>query len=204
MLRAYLLPAALATAALAAACNPYDPDLGRTPFKCGSDDPVCPEGYECVMDVCTRSDGADQVDATSSQFSCSDDGSVEGRPGNNDEIARAFVTPIPTMQSYTLVGLAICPTGDKDTFKFSVNQTGLNFEASITSIAGRQPLALRVLNNAGVEITTGTATGGQVVRAELSNRLAVGDYYVQVLSQDGTENNYDLTIKVCSTPLPCP
>ena len=32
-----------------AACTPYDPSLSETPFFCGSGDPQCPDGYQCVQ-----------------------------------------------------------------------------------------------------------------------------------------------------------
>ncbi len=31
-------------------CNPYDPDLGEVPFKCGMTEPRCPEGFACKDD----------------------------------------------------------------------------------------------------------------------------------------------------------
>jgi len=41
-----------------AACTPYDPSLSETPFFCGSADPQCPDGYQCIQQatgsaVCT-------------------------------------------------------------------------------------------------------------------------------------------------------
>jgi hypothetical protein len=198
-----ILPAALAIAALAA-CNPYNPDLGPTPFTCGASEPRCPEGYSCVSGICSQA--GDGVDGSTSAFSCADDGSVEGRPGDNDVIARAFVTPISDMPSYSLRGLAICPGADKDHFKIQIHQSGINFDASVTSMAGRTALSLNLLNSGGTLISSGAPVPGSPQRVELQvpNRLATGDYYVQVQSQDLTENNYDLTIKVCTTPLPCP
>src|SRR5262245_3003164 len=29
-------------------CDPYDPDLGERPFRCGPEEPRCPEGYTPV------------------------------------------------------------------------------------------------------------------------------------------------------------
>ena len=45
------------------ACTPYDPQLGKTPFYCGSADPKCPDGYTCEMNgggsgVCTKAGGS--------------------------------------------------------------------------------------------------------------------------------------------------
>ena len=38
----------LITAGLYAACSPYSPNLGATPFLCGSGTPQCPDGYKCM------------------------------------------------------------------------------------------------------------------------------------------------------------
>ena len=35
-------------------CTPYDPTLSSSPFNCGSAEPVCPDGYECMGTVCTN------------------------------------------------------------------------------------------------------------------------------------------------------
>lgn len=199
------VPAGLAIASLAA-CNPYDPDLGRQPFECGSDEPRCPEGYTCVTysdtnEVCERSASEDDVDAPGGTFQCANDSSI----GPNNDIMNAFVTPIPTMQTYSLVGLAVCPTGDRDHYRFDINVNGLNFEATVSGVANRTPLSLNVLTSSGAPVASGAPVSGtpQVVRVEIQNRLAVGSYIVQVQSADATENNYDLTLKVCTDPLPC-
>ena len=47
------------------ACSPYDPDLGSTPFLCGTVDPACPDGYACQDDgtgkmVCVTTSGDDR------------------------------------------------------------------------------------------------------------------------------------------------
>jgi len=196
-----LLALSLLSAATLVACNPYDPDLGSHPFKCGSNEPKCPEGYACTNDVCVTSEPQD-VDAPPATFQCADDSAIEP----NNEPAMAFVTPIPSMPSYKLIGLAVCPTGDRDHFKFDINTNGLNFEASLVGVANRSSLSLKVLNSSGAEIASGAPVGGspQIVQIALPNRLAVGSYILQVQSPDATENNYDLTLKVCSTPLPCP
>jgi hypothetical protein len=33
---------------LAASCSPYDPSLPSRPFRCGDQEPRCPDGYTCV------------------------------------------------------------------------------------------------------------------------------------------------------------
>ena len=189
-----------------AACNPYDPDLGNAPFECGSSEPRCPEGYTCheysdMNQVCEKQQ-ADDIDAPGGNFQCANDSSIEP----NNDVMTAFVTPIPSMPSYSLVGLSVCPTGDRDHYRFDINVNGLNFEATVSGVANRTPLSLNVLTSAGAAVASGAPVTGtpQVVRVEIPNRLAIGSYIVQVQSPDTTENNYDLTLKVCSTPLPCP
>jgi len=198
------LSSILSFAALAA-CNPYDPDLGNAPFECGSDEPRCPEGYTCVEhsdtnQVCEKQQG-EEIDAPGGNFQCANDSSIEP----NNDVMTAFVTPIPSMMTYSLVGLAICPTGDRDHYRFDINVNGLNFEATVSGVANRTPLSLNVLTSAGAAVASGAPVTGTpaVVRVEIPNRLAVGSYIVQVQSPDTTENNYDLSLKVCSTPLPC-
>ncbi|HVV87523.1 MAG TPA: hypothetical protein VHE35_30995 [Kofleriaceae bacterium] len=203
----YLLPAVplAALAALAATgCNPYDPQLGDRPFRCGMSDPVCPDGYSCsASGVCIAGDDI-RPDA-STAFVCADDGSLEP----NDMPNRAFVTPIPSAgSSYSLLGLALCPEGDVDNFQFGVTVNGTNLDASVVSVAGRTPLQFNLLTSTGSVIATGvsdTATP-QMVKLQVENRLAAGTYILQVKSPDMSENNYDLSIKTCpnTMPLPCP
>jgi hypothetical protein len=200
-----LVPA-IPLALLAAACNPYDPDLGNVPFQCGSADPRCPDGYTCTTTtsfpegVCVK--GSLGVDA-STQFICANDGSLEP----NDLPNRPFVTTIPSSgPNYSLRGLALCPAGDMDHFQFGVTANGTNLEASVVSVAGRAPLQLNLLTTTGAVIATGISDAAtpQMVKLEVSNRLATGSYILQVKSPDMTENNYDLVIKTCATPIPCP
>lgn len=194
------------TFAALAACNPYDPDLGNEPFECGSDEPRCPEGYVCdersdMNHVCVKTQGED-IDAAGTTFQCAPN-DIEP----NDEPGTAFVTGLnAATPMYKLLGLAVCPTGsDRDHFRFSI-ATGQNFEATVAGVADRSSLSLAVITTTGSAIATGAPVPGtpQVVRVEIPNRLATGDYVVQVQSPDGTQNNYDLTLKQCSTPLPCP
>lgn len=204
MSRTFVISFSLACAALAA-CNPYDPDLGGAPFECGSDEPRCPEGYTCVEysdmnQVCERQAG-EGIDAPGSTFQCANDSSIEP----NNDVMTAFVTPIPQMPTYSLVGLAVCPTDDRDHYRFTIATNGQNFEAQVSGVANRTSLSLEVLTLQGNPVATGAPLGPspQVVRVEIPNRLAAGDYIVRISSPDQTENNYDLTLKVCSTPLPC-
>ncbi len=205
-MRLLLTPFAFVACAVAAGCNPYDPDLGNAPFECGTSEPRCPEGFTChtysdTNEICERTQSGD-IDAPGGTFQCANDSSIEP----NNDVQTAFVTPIPSMPSYSLVGLSVCPTGDRDHYRFDINVNGLNFEATVAGVANRSSLSLNVLTAAGAPIASGAPVGGnpQVVKIAVENRLAVGSYIVQVQSPDNTENNYDLTLKVCSTTLPCP
>lgn len=193
--------ASLAALALAAGCDPYDPDLGPTPFECGSGD-VCPEGYTCNVDidVCEKTGTGATIDAPA--FQCENDQSLEP----NDMPNNAYITPIPNARpDYALFGLAICPAADTDHFRFGVNAAGTNLEASVVGLSDRASLVVELLNTNGTVITTGAPVGGspQQVRIDLSNRLAVGDYFIRVRAADAQENNYNITIKTCIDPLPC-
>ena len=185
-----------------AGCDPYDPDLGPTPFECGGDTDTCPEGYTCNtdVDVCEKTGTGATIDAPS--FVCEDD-SIEP----NDMPNNAFITPIPTARpDYALFGLAICPSTDTDHFRFGVNQAGVNLEATVVGMSSRASLVVELLNTNGTVITTGAPVDGapQQVKIDLSNRLAVGDYFIRVRAADDAENNYNVTIKTCTAPLPCP
>jgi hypothetical protein len=192
---------ALAFAAVAA-CDPYDPDLGPTPFECGGDDNVCPEGYTCdtATDICQPTEGAN-IDAAG--FTCENDSSLEP----NDAPNQAYITPIPNAGlTYALFGLSVCPGTDVDHFKFGVNAAA-NLEVTVVGLSDRMSLRLDLLNSSGTVIYSGTPVNGseQQVKMEMgSNRLGIGDYFVRVRSSDGVENNYNITIKTCTNPLPCP
>ena len=197
--------AALALVSLAAlaACNPYDPELPNHPFLCGGPaNDKCPEGFTCNADmVCEKVATGSDVDA-STAFQCAND-TIEP----NDVPNQAYRTPIPMASlSTALASLAICPGDDKDHFHFGVDRVGINMEATVVGMAGRPSLTVNLLNSNGTKIADGAPVSGnpQQVRMEVPNRLAVGDYVVQVLSPDGQQNNYEITIKTCTTPLPCP
>lgn len=190
-------------ALLAAACDPYSPDLGREPFLCGTDEPRCPEGYfcdersetehVCVQDgtsVPNRPDAMAAPDAT--PFLCNNDQALEP----NNSITMATVTPIPELRDdYPLGNLAVCPTTDVDVYRFRIDETGKNIRVDLSFSAIKGSLLLDILNSAGISIRSGTAVEGDpnLVRAIVENRPA-DTYYVQVQATPGVENNYSLNI----------
>jgi hypothetical protein len=199
-------------AAALAACNPYDPQLGPRPFRCGAEAPFCPIGYECVeyssaQRVCERSSGAGQPDAgvDGSTFQCNDDSSIEP----NDQITQAWISPIPDFASCTrLVGLAICPDTDKDHYRFGVAQNGKNMRTVLTAEGPVTSLELEVLNRTGSRIAGGVATSSSTLEVVVNN-LPQDQYYIKVGSAEdsGVRSNYALEIITCDQsgcPDPCP
>lgn len=190
---------------LVAAC--YNPDLGETPFRCGTEEPKCPDGYTCHVyspaeQICEL--GASVVDGggggDGGDLECNDDSSIEP----NDMTSNAWVTPIPsTMPSVSLVQLAICPTTDKDLFRFGVEANGKNMKATITTDVASGPLLLQILNGAGATIANGQAVSQTEIVVAVNN-LAIGSYYVQVAANgEDVQNNYTIDIVTCDGA-PCP
>ncbi|CAN5458757.1 hypothetical protein BH11MYX1_BH11MYX1_41680 [soil metagenome] len=192
-----LLCFALATA-MAPACSPYSPDLGITPFTCtgaGSNGPACPEGYACVpsgsASLCVVNGGT-VPDAGAGV--CADDSNLEP----NDSITTAYITPVNgTTKSISYAGLAVCPAGDKDTYKLTV-AASQNIEAVIEFDPNAATLTASILNAGGTVVVPGNPVSGMQgkVRAFLATANQ-GVYYVQVAGPaTGTlvTNNYKLTL----------
>ncbi len=195
---------ALLSFVLVAACSSYSPDLGTTPFTCtgasGSDGPACPDGYSCVpsgsASFCLINGGV-VPDAGTGQ--CADDSNLEP----NDTIATAYITPVNGANPKTIsyAGLAICPAGDKDTYKLTVaGSTSMpqSVEAVIEFDPNGATLTGAILNSGGTSIATTSPVSGMQgkARAFVANAPA-GVYYVQVLGPATgtlTTNNYKLTI----------
>jgi hypothetical protein len=194
-----LAPALAAAAALVAAagCNPYDPDLGTHPFKCGTSDPRCPDGYTCnAGNVCEAASG-DHPDggggpADASHVMCGTDVSLEP----NDDIAHALQTPVRTTQSdYKLALLAICPSTDIDTYGFTTTQVGAQVTITLTYEPSQGLLHTKLLTRQGAAAGyDGVPSGNDIVIT--TNRLSIDQWYVQVTADAGVQNNYDLDISV--------
>lgn len=89
------------------ACNAYDPDLGPAPFLCGTAEPRCPDGYDCVTsagkEVCTNGgtsgSGADarvqgEAGACAMPFSGTlASWSLAGQPGTQTSTAASGTPP---------------------------------------------------------------------------------------------------------------
>ena len=193
----------------AAGCDPYNPDLGNTPFRCGTEEPRCPEGYMCMeyspsQQICERAGddplpdaGPDEADA--GPFQCNNDAEIEP----NESINNATLTPIPDIQDfYNLANLAICPDTDIDVFRFRVAVTGKNATVDLQHNSSRGLLRVDILNAAGTSIAMGSPFMGNNdhLRAAINN-LPAGIYYARVQSSAaGVLNNYETLDIVTSGP----
>jgi hypothetical protein len=184
-------------AAAFAACNPYDPNLGTRPFKCGSSEPRCPDGYTCsgtgagaVCEIANAADAHPGGDA--SHVMCGTDTMLEP----NDDIPHALQTPVRNTQSdYALGKLAICPSTDIDMYGFNTTAVGQNVRVTLTYDPSQGQLNMTLLTRQGQPAGfDGTPTGNTLVIA--TNRLSVDQWYVQVSAATGVENNYALDINV--------
>jgi hypothetical protein len=188
-------------------CSPYgQPDLGDSPFRCGTDEPRCPRGYECVTyspaeEICEKEEGGSgpdagqgSIDANLSNFVCNDDSSLEP----NESPSQATFTPIPDLASqYELVNLAICPDADVDVFRFGTNQPEMRIIVDVAYEAAFGVLSLSILNSNGVAIAQGTPQMGNddLLRAEIPF-ANIGVYYAEVkASGPGIRNNYGIHIR---------
>lgn len=192
----------VALSGLGAACSPYSPDLGAAPFVCGSADPKCPDGYDCVPAgssstmICLAAGGT--VPDGGGSGMCADDSNLEP----NNTIQQAYITPVEDQGPKTIsyAGLAICPAGDKDTYKLTTTAANHNVEAIVTYDANGAVLTAAILNSGGTAIANATAVAGMdgTIRAYVA-MAPQGIYYVQVSGPaTGTllTNNYKLTLTV--------
>ncbi len=193
-----LLPALLGSGLVA--CDPYSPNLGPQPFRCGTDEPRCPGGYVCMEysdteHVCESGEPIDEPDARAdSGTACNNDSSVEP----NDTTGNAWTTPIPDFRAcVSLVSLAVCPAGDKDLYRFRVDVAGKNLKAEVTADLGASPLTLRLLvGTAGTSVTSGQPIDGNTVQL-VANNLAANTYFVEVAAPEGVTGNYTMDIFTC-------
>jgi len=199
-MRSFLFLTIASLAGSLAACSPYDPNLGPSPFLCGPADqnPRCPDGYTCMMsgsaEYCLAPMGTVPVDASSTM--CADDSSLEP----NNSIQQAWVTPVAqTKQMFTLAGLSICPMGDKDDYSITITTAMQNLEVIIEYDANGADLQGSILNAGGQAIANASPVSGmQGMRRAYTPNLPVGTYYASVFGpMSGPQtNNYKLSINV--------
>jgi hypothetical protein len=183
--------AILVVLALAAGC--YSPNLGESPFACGSAAPVCPDGYDCMSGQCVKSGGNVTAPDASGSGGCPD---AVTEPNNS--YTSPFVTPVTSggFKTYKLTGLAICPAGDVDYYEFNTNAANQMVTATITYGSSGSPLDLQILNSNGMNIKNGTGSGNSS-SASVANLETDATYFVFVeASMSGGANSYSLEIDV--------
>jgi hypothetical protein len=191
-----------AVAAAIAACTPYDPNLGGTPFLCGPQSPPCPAGFACEDQtgqmVCANKN-AGSGSGSSGGFPCADNGQLQPGPS----ITTAYQTPVASGRSSITYGpVGLCPGGIRQTYAVDIIENGVQtLKATITYQADGDPLNVLLLTSSGQTAATGSANAIPDSAVASVPAEPSGMAYVQVIgpatpgSADG-ENNYLLGISV--------
>ena len=199
-----------------AGCNPYDPDLGDVPFRCGTSAPTCPEGYveeqrSMVGCVCVRAGaagdgGVGQIDSGGGPTDCNDDSSFEPNdqyecppgqaPAECDLLGSATPTAIGAAATTTNFNdMAICPGADKDHFRMNIPQAQTDILVAVTFEIGGGDLRVDILNSSGSSIATGSPVSSNRIEAMITASTP-GTYYARVQSAQGDDNNYHVRLSI--------
>lgn len=192
----------VALALSAAGCDPFDPDLGESPFRC-SESGACPSGYTCEptaeipSGVCRSADeiGDDSGngDGDGDTNLCAD---ADLEP--NDSPGNAVITQVPDQQlQYQASGLAVCPAQDIDLYRFRVAIANQNIRAEVTTNRSVGELIAEILNEQGEPLADGTYNASNTqLTVELQN-AAADVYLLRVRGATGeVENDYDLDLQL--------
>jgi hypothetical protein len=195
MLRLLTMLSLLAAAVIAVACDPFNPDLGDTPYRCATSEPKCPDGYEAVdvpqpiLCEC-RLPGTDGNQPDASTMDCSDDGSEP-----NDLIQNARMTPIGTgSQTAQFPNQAICSVSDVDTYRLMSSQPNQKLTATLQFNMSIGQLNISVLDGNGTRIEMEPMVMGNMLVLKVP-LVTQGAYFVRVGSSAGT-NTYGLSLLV--------
>jgi hypothetical protein len=193
--------AALVPGALAAGCSSYSPDLGDTPFFCGTDKPQCPDGYTCMAQgsasICVAS-SATLPDASGSGGCQVIDQNLEPNNTAMDALDTTVETNRP--QGIDFAGLAVCPAGDVDYYSVEMNAND-NLDVTVTDDPTGAPLHL-LIETATATLAEGSPVGANKLHAYVG-ALPAGQYYVVVQAAAANPmgtNTYSLEITPCTTP----
>jgi hypothetical protein len=192
-----VLTLACSAGAALAACSPYNPDFGATPYLCAAEEPRCPTDYSCVdsggNEICVAS-GVTIVDAgpdSPSGFQCANDGMLE----KNDAIDTSYQTDVGLGAPRRVFGpLSICPEGDKDHYQINIMIANKGIEV-ITQWDSGQPISCALLNSAGTAIANGMPKGQNSIRACATN-LPISQYYAVAFSPKNLRNNYRIEMRI--------
>jgi hypothetical protein len=189
MLRLFVCSTIFAAALAVVACDPYNPDLGETPYRCGSEEPKCPDGYDPVqvsppnLCECHRhgTDGGGDTPDAGGPLTCSSDPKEP-----NDTPASATPTSIGT-GAFTAVfsNQSICSTTDVDTYLFTTTQPNQTMKATVSYLPTEGQPFVRLVNAQNTPMgEMGTPSGQNMLVATVVVPTQ-GTYYVQVGSVVG-------------------
>ena len=181
-----------AAAAAAVACDPFAPDLGDVPYRCGSDDPKCPDGYEPVdvgqPAICEcHKIGSGSHGPDASPANCGD----ETEP--NDIMANARNTPVGSGATTADFSEEICTDHDVDIYKFTATQPNQKITATLQFNSTIGTLNLRITNAVGTILGAGPMPQGPTALVATATLEQPGTYFVHVNSASGT-NTYTLSL----------
>jgi hypothetical protein len=177
------------------ACNPYNPDLGDVPFRCGTDEPRCPDGYVPVQvstPICECHRQALTADAGGDYFCNFDPSDTEAF--RNDTAAHAAIVDVETNPVINIVDRAICPRGDEDHYGFNAPRVGTRILMRVSYDRTRLAPGLDITNQDGASLGPARAEPQLgVVTAEHTTTFP-GVYVLKIIAAE--ELNYSLRIEV--------
>jgi hypothetical protein len=180
-----------AVAAALHGCNPYDPDLSDTPFRCVAPDFDCPDGYDADMSagdcICKRSDAVTPQPDAAPQ--CDRDRSLEP----NESTGAATQTPVGGQSTSATFQATVCSPVDADVFSFVAVNANQSVTATLVYNSAVANLTLAVLDQAGNEVATGTKIGIDLVATKA---LATpGNYFVRVAGSGPGDYTLSITLQ---------
>jgi hypothetical protein len=178
---------------LVSACSVYSPDLGGTPFLCGTSEPRCPDGYVAVDVSVIRCECQKPglLDAGSDYFCYPDP----------DEPNEAFSdpTPVPIQPPLPEVfeNVSICPGADVDVYRVMIAKVGSQLAVEVLFDDTRQPPRLDLLDLSGGSLHPIVLSPDPGKLQATIVTTYVGAHHVEVRAGDrGEEVNYTLRIQV--------
>jgi len=181
---------------LLVACNAYSPDLGGTPFLCGTTDPRCPDGYVAV-------------DVSVIRCECQKPGLVDGGSGyacypdpNEPNEAYTAATPVPIQPPLPKVfdNVSICNGADVDVYRVTIAKVSSQLAVDVLFDDARESPRLDLLDMSGGSLhpTVLSPEPGKLQAAIVTTY--VGAHHVEVRGGDEgpkpEEVNYTLRIQV--------
>lgn len=179
----------------AAACSPYNPDLGDKPFLCGSSEPRCPEGYTAVDVTAVRCECVSEVTQGGGGGEACDNFNPDALEPN-DGTSSATPTAIGSSTTTSYQGVAVCPGTDQDVYVMDINKTSTAIKAEVTYTNGAAP-TVDILDPQGVSVrpTVNSAVTGKVT-ATFTSRVMGRHYAVVKAGAQLMPVDYTIDLKI--------